>query len=157
MDICRKGIFLSLINALVNPVRHRRRNRAIHVVVVESPAKAKTIRSYLGTAHVVVANRGHVKDLPAKDDSVDPAHDFTMVYATRRGAARALGAIAAALRGAEGLVLATDADREGEAIAWQALTWLRDRGALDGKTVRRVVFHEITAEAVREAMRGGAR
>ena len=125
----------------------------MHVVVVESPAKAKTVRGYLGAAYEVVATQGHVTDLPAKEGSVDPARDFAMVYATRRGASRPLGAIAAALRDAEGLMLATDPDREGEAIAWQVLTWLRNTGVLEGKTVRRVVFHEITAEAVREAMR----
>ena len=125
----------------------------MHVIVVESPAKAKTLRGYLGAGHEVVATRGHVKDLPAKEGSVDPARDFAMRYATRRGAARPLGAIAAALRDAEGLVLATDPDREGEAIAWQVVSWLSDKGALEGKTVRRVVFHEITPEAMREAMR----
>ena len=124
----------------------------MHVVVVESPAKAKTLRGYLGAACEVLATRGHVKDLPPKDGSVDPARDFAMVYATKRGAGRALGAIATALRDADALVLATDPDREGEAIAWQVLTWLQDRGALKGKPVRRVVFQEITPEAVREAM-----
>ena len=125
----------------------------MHVVVVESPAKAKTLRGYLGAGHEVIATRGHVKDLPAKEGSVDPARDFAMRYATRRGAARPLGAIAAALRDADALVLATDPDREGEAIAWQVVSWLADKGTLEGKTVQRVVFHEITAEAVREAMR----
>ena len=124
----------------------------MHVVVVESPAKVRTLRGYLGTGHTVIATRGHVQDLAAKDGSVDPARGFAMVYATKRGAARALGAIAAALADADALVLATDPDREGEAIAWQVLEWLRERGALEGKTVRRVVFHEITPEAVREAM-----
>ena len=124
----------------------------MHIVVVESPAKAKTIRGYLGAAYEVVATRGHVQDLPVRDGSVDPARDFAMRYATRRDAKRALGAIAAALGGADTLVLATDPDREGEAIAWQVLTWLQDQGALEGKTVRRVVFNEVTARAVREAM-----
>ena len=124
----------------------------MQVVVVESPAKARTLRSYLGAGHEVIATRGHVQDLAAKDGSVDPARGFAMVYATKRGATRALGAIAAALADAEALVLATDPDREGEAIAWQVLEWLRDKGVLEGKAVRRVVFHEITPEAVREAM-----
>ena len=122
------------------------------VVVVESPAKAKTIRGYLGAGYRVIATRGHVKDLPAKDGSVDTAHDFAMVYVTKRGAGPPLGAIAAALREADMLILATDPDREGEAIAWQVLTWLRDRGALGDKAVRRVVFHEVTPDAVHEAM-----
>ena len=124
----------------------------MHVVVVESPAKARTLRGCLGPGHEVIATRGHVRDLAAKDGSVDPARGFAMAYATKRGAARALGAIAAALIDAEALVLATDPDREGEAIAWQVLEWLRERGALEGRAVRRVVFHEITPEAVREAM-----
>ena len=122
------------------------------VVVVESPAKARTLRGYLGAGHEVIATRGHVRDLAAKDGSVDPARGFAMVYATKRGATRALGAIAAALADAEALVLATDPDREGEAIAWQVLEWLRERGALAGKAVRRVAFHEITPDAVRDAM-----
>ena len=122
------------------------------VVVVESPAKARTLRGYLGAGHEVIATRGHVRDLAAKDGSVDPARGFAMVYATKRGATRALGAIAAALAAAEALVLATDPDREGEAIAWQVLEWLRERGALDGKAVHRVAFHEITPDAVRDAM-----
>ena len=124
----------------------------MHVVVVESPAKAKTIRGYLGAGYEVVATRGHARDLPARDGSVDPARDFAMVYTTTRGAGRALRAIAAALCDADALVLATDPDREGEAIAWQVLSWLQDRGALEDKPVRRVVFHEVTADAVREAM-----
>ena len=124
----------------------------MHVVVVESPAKAKTIRGCLGAGHEVIATRGHVKDLPAKDGSVDPARDFAMVYATKRSATRTLGAIAAALNDAGALVLATDPDREGEAIAWQVLAWLEEKGVLGAKPVRRVVFHEITPQAVRRAM-----
>ena len=120
--------------------------------MVESPAKAKTIRKYLGDGYRVFATRGHVSDLPAKDGSVDPAGDFAMVYVTARRAAPALRSIAAALRDADSLVLATDPDREGEAIAWHALSWLRERGAIGGRPVRRVAFHEVTAEAVREAM-----
>ena len=124
----------------------------MHVVVVESPAKARTLRRFLGAGHEVIATGGHVRDLTAKDGSVDPANGFTMEYATRRGATRALGAIAVALADARALVLATDPDREGEAIAWQVQEWLREKGALEGKAVRRVAFHEITPEAVRDAM-----
>ena len=124
----------------------------MHVVVVESPAKARTLREYLGPGHEVIATRGHVRDLAAKDGSVDPARDFAMAYATRRGAARVMSAIMEALAEAEVLVLATDPDREGEAIAWQVLEWLREKGALEGKAVRRVAFHEITPDAVRDAM-----
>ena len=126
----------------------------MHVVVVESPAKAKTVLGLLGTGHTVIATRGHVKDLPAKDGSVDPARGFALLYATNRRATRTLRSIAAALREADALVLATDPDREGEAIAWQVLTWLEEHDALRGKPVRRVVFHEVTADAVRAAMDG---
>ena len=124
----------------------------MHVVVVESPAKAKTIRGYLGAGYQVIATRGHVRDLPKRDGAVDTAHGFVMVYATTRGAGPALGAIRAALKDADGLILATDPDREGEAIAWQVLSWLRDRDALGDTPVRRAVFHEVTAQAVREAI-----
>ena len=125
---------------------------AVQVVVVESPAKAKTVRGCLGAGYEVFATRGSVRDLPAKDGSVDPARDFALLYATKRSAAPVLGRIAATLAEADGLVLATDPDREGEAIAWQVLTWLEEKRAVRGKPVRRVVFHEVTAEAVREAM-----
>ena len=125
----------------------------MEVVVVESPAKAKTVGRYLGRGYRVLACYGHVSDLPAKAGSVKPDEDFAMVYETAgRRAARALGAIRAALEEAGGLVLATDPDREGEAIAWQVLTWLHGKDALADRPVRRVAFHEITAEAVREAM-----
>ena len=122
------------------------------VVVVESPAKAKTIGKYLGSDYKVLASYGHVSDLPAKDGSVRPDRDFAMVYETGQRARRALRAIKAALKGAGSLILATDPDREGEAIAWQVLRWLREKGALGERPVRRVAFHEITPAAVREAM-----
>ena len=122
------------------------------VVVVESPAKAKTLRKHLGEGYRVFATRGHVSDLAAKDGSVDPAQDFAMTYVANRRAVPALRAVAAALRDADSLVLATDPDREGEAIAWQVLAWLRERGALGERPVRRIVFHEVTAEAVLAAM-----
>ena len=124
----------------------------MHVVVVESPAKAKTIEKFLGDGYRLIATLGHVSDLPAKSSSVRPERGFEMTYATGRRAARILGAIRAALADADGLILATDPDREGEAIAWQVLTWLRERDAIGDKPVRRVVFHEITAGAVRAAM-----
>ncbi len=120
--------------------------------MVESPAKAKTLRKHLGERYRVFATRGHVSDLPAKDGSVDPARDFEMTYVANRRAVPALRGVAAALRDADSLVLATDPDREGEAIAWQVAAWLRERGALGDRPVRRVVFHEVTAEAVRAAM-----
>ena len=124
----------------------------MQVVVVESPAKAKTVGRYLGDGYRVLATLGHVSDLPAKEGSVRPAEGFAMTYATGARARRALGRIAAALEDADGLILATDPDREGEAIAWQVLTWLRERGALGDRPVQRVAFHEITPDGVRAAM-----
>ena len=125
----------------------------MRVVVVESPAKAKTVGRYLGRGSRVLACYGHVSDLPAKAGSVRPDEDFAMTYETAgRRAARALGSIRAALAGADALVLATDPDREGEAIAWQVLVWLEERGAVGDRAVHRVAFHEVTPEAVRRAM-----
>ena len=124
----------------------------MRVVLVESPAKAKTIGKYLGSDFNVLASYGHVSDLPAKDGSVRPDNDFEMIYETVDRSRKHLEAIAGALGGADGLVLATDPDREGEAISWHVLNWLRDKGALGGRTVERVVFHEVTRDAVRKAM-----
>ena len=123
-----------------------------HVVVVESPAKAKTIGAWLGAPYRVMATRGHVRDLPARAGSVDPGDGFSMVYETGKAAARTLGAIAKALARADILVLATDPDREGEAIAWQVLSWLAERDAVGDRPVLRVVFHEVTPTAVRRAL-----
>ena len=140
-----------MVTAAGTPVR--RGGKAMQVVVVESPAKARTLRKHLGGGYRVLACYGHVRDLPAKAGSVKPDEGFAMVYETAgRRAARALGAIRTALANAHGLVLATDPDREGEAIAWQVLTWLQDKDALGDKAVVRVAFHEITAAGVREAM-----
>ena len=122
------------------------------VVVVESPAKARTIRAWLGSSYRVMATRGHVRDLPARAGSVDPGDGFSMVYETGKRAARTLGAIAKALARADILVLATDPDREGEAIAWQVLSWLAERNAVGDRPVLRVVFHEVTPTAVRRAL-----
>ncbi len=127
-------------------------SRAVRVIVVESPAKAKTLAKYLGTGHRAIATRGHVSDLPAKAGSVRPGEGFAMTYATGRGAARRLAAIAKALESADALVLATDPDREGEAIAWQVLEWLSERGALAGRAVYRAAFSEVTEGAVGEAL-----
>ena len=124
----------------------------MHVVVVESPAKAKTIEKYLGSDYTVLASYGHVSDLPPKDGSVLPDKDFEMIYETGERARKPLKAISDALRGADSLVLATDPDREGEAISWHVLNWLTEKGAVKGKSVARVVFHEITKNAVRDAV-----
>ena len=124
----------------------------MRAVVVESPAKARTIGRWLGPSWRVMATRGHVRDLPAKAGSVDPGDGFAMVFEAGKGAARTLGAIARALARADALVLATDPDREGEAIAWQVLDWLEARDALGEKPVHRAVFHEVTEGAVRAAL-----
>ena len=123
-----------------------------HVVVVESPVKARTIGGYLGRDYRVIATRGHVRDLPAKAGSVKPGDGFAIVYETGRRAARTLGALARALKHAETLVLATDPDREGEAIAWQVLSWLTERDAIGDVPVHRIAFHEVTPAAVRTAL-----
>ena len=124
----------------------------MNVVVVESPAKAKTIKKYLGDDYVVLASYGHVRDLPAKEGSVRPDEDFAMTYRTDPRAAKRLKDIANALKGSKSLYLATDPDREGEAISWHILEALADMDATEGVGVHRVVFHEITKSAVTEAV-----
>jgi DNA topoisomerase I len=122
------------------------------VVVVESPTKAKTINKYLGNAYRVLSSYGHVRDLPEKDGSVLPEEDFRIIYEPLADKRQRISAIADALHGARHLYLATDPDREGEAISWHLLAALEDRGAINGVDVKRVVFHEITKRAVLEAM-----
>ena len=122
------------------------------VVVVESPAKAKTINKYLGDGYVVLASYGHVRDLPSKNGSVRPDDDFAMTYETDSKAAKPLKAISDALKTADRLYLATDPDREGEAISWHVLQALRERKAMRDIDVKRVVFNEITKGAVLDAM-----
>ena len=123
------------------------------VVVVESPAKAKTINKYLGSGYTVLASYGHVRDLPAREGSVRPADDFSMDWEVDPRAQRHIKEIANALKHATHLYLATDPDREGEAISWHVHEVLKDRNALGGIEVQRVVFNEITKSAVLEAMR----
>ena len=122
------------------------------VVVVESPAKAKTINKYLGNDFVVLASYGHVRDLPAKDGSVRPDEDFAMSWEVDSKSSKRLADIADALKGDDRLVLATDPDREGEAISWHVLEVLKKKGALKNKKVQRVVFNAITKQSVLEAM-----
>ncbi|MCG8693313.1 MAG: toprim domain-containing protein, partial [Minwuiales bacterium] len=122
------------------------------VVVVESPAKAKTINKYLGDDFVVLASYGHVRDLPSKDGSVRPDDDFAMTYQTAEKSSKPLKAISDALKGADHLYLATDPDREGEAISWHVLEILSQKKLLQDTQVRRVVFNAITKSAVLEAM-----
>ncbi len=122
------------------------------VVVVESPAKAKTINKYLGQDYRVLASMGHVRDLPPKDGSVDPEHDFAMLWQVDGRGEKHLKEIARAVKGAEQLILATDPDREGEAISWHIAEELIRRKALAKTDVQRVVFYEITKKAIQEAM-----
>ena len=125
----------------------------MNVVVVESPAKAKTINKYLGPGYEVLASFGHVRDLPAKDGSVDPNADFHMIWEVDAKASKRLADIANAVKGADKLILATDPDREGEAISWHVLEVLKQKHALKDQTVERVVFNAITKQAVTEAMK----
>src|ERR1700722_19309517 len=125
----------------------------MNIVVVESPAKAKTINKYLGRGYEVLASFGHVRDLPAKDGSVDPDDDFKMIWEVDGKAQKRLGDIANAVKGADKLILATDPDREGEAISWHVLEVLKQRKLLKDVDVERVVFNAITKTAVTDAMK----
>ncbi|HKJ84097.1 MAG TPA: type I DNA topoisomerase, partial [Mariprofundaceae bacterium] len=122
------------------------------VVVVESPAKAKTIEKYLGKGYKVLASYGHVRAFPKKDGSVDPEHDFAVTYTVLPDKKKRLDAIETALKKADTLILASDLDREGEAIAWHVAEELKQRGSLEGKEVQRITFHEITKKAIAEAV-----
>ena len=123
-----------------------------HLIVVESPAKARTLEKYLGKDFVVLASYGHVRDLVPKEGAVDPGQGFSMNYEVIERNKRHVDAIARALKKADALYLATDPDREGEAISWHLCEILRNRDLLDGKPVHRVVFHEITRSAIEEAI-----
>ncbi len=125
----------------------------MNIVVVESPAKAKTINKYLGPGYEVFASFGHVRDLPAKDGSVDPEADFKMIWEVDGKAQKRLNDIARAVKGADKLILATDPDREGEAISWHVLEVLKEKNVLKDLAVERVVFNAITKQAVSEAMK----
>src|SRR3984957_18524840 len=125
----------------------------MNIVVVESPAKAKTINKYLGRGYEVLASFGHVRDLPAKDGSVDPDHDFKMIWEVDGKAQKRLSDIANAVKGATKLILATDPDREGEAISWHVLEVLKEKRAIKDHKIERVVYNAITKQAVTEAMK----
>ena len=125
----------------------------MNIVVVESPAKAKTINKYLGSGYEVLASFGHVRDLPAKDGSVDPEHDFHMIWQVDDKSQKRLNDIARALKGASKLILATDPDREGEAISWHVLEVMKEKHVLKKQAVERVVFNAITKQAVLDAMK----
>jgi DNA topoisomerase-1 len=125
---------------------------ADNLVIVESPAKAKTIKKYLGRDFDVLASYGHVRDLVPKEGAVDPDNGYAMKYQVLEKNLRHVDAIARSLKKSRALYLATDPDREGEAIAWHLKEILRERGDLNGKDVRRVVFYEITRNAIRAAV-----
>lgn len=122
------------------------------MVIVESPAKAKTINRYLGNKYKVMASNGHVRDLLPKTGAVEPDKDFQMHYEIIEKNAKSVKAIADALKKSDELILATDPDREGEAISWHLYELLKDKGILDGKNVKRVVFHEVTKTAIEDAI-----
>jgi len=123
------------------------------VVIVESPAKAQTINKYLGSGYQVIASYGHVRDLPAKDGSVEPDADFAMIWENDAKAGKRLADIAKAVKETDKLILATDPDREGEAISWHVLEILRQKRAIRDIPVERVTFNAITKDAVLKAMK----
>src|SRR5271170_3296911 len=125
----------------------------MNVLVVESPAKAKTINKYLGSGYKVLASFGHIRDLPPKDGSVKPDDDFAMIWEVDPRAQKRIREITDALKGADKLILATDPDREGEAISWHVLEVLKQKRALGHAHVERVVFNAITKSAILEAIK----
>src|ERR1700749_352047 len=125
----------------------------MNIVIVESPAKAKTINKYLGSSYEVLASFGHVRGRPAKNGSADPDHNFRMIWEIDPKANGRLNDIARSLKGAERLILATDPDREGEAISWHVLEVLKEKRALKDHKIERVVFNAITKQAITDAMK----
>src|SRR6202522_4211408 len=124
----------------------------MNVLVVESPAKAKAINKYLGSNYKVLASFGHIRDLPSKDGSVKPDEDFAMIWDVDARAQSKIRDIADAVKGADKLILATDPDREGEAISWHILEVLKEKRAIKDHTIERVVFNAITKQAILEAI-----
>jgi len=124
-----------------------------NLVIVESPAKAKTINKYLGADYSVVASFGHVRDLPAKNGSVDPANNFAMLWEVGERSHKPLADIIARAKKSETVYLATDPDREGEAISWHVLEYLKEKHVADKVKIKRVTFNEITKTAVQEAFK----
>ncbi|MGE3066851.1 MAG: toprim domain-containing protein, partial [Hyphomicrobiaceae bacterium] len=126
----------------------------MNIVIVESAAKAKTINKYLGGNYKVIASYGHVRDLPSKDGSVEPDKDFAMHWDVDGRSTKIMREITDAVKNADKLILATDPDREGEAISWHILEILKGRHALKkGVPVERVTFNAVTKQAVLDAMR----
>ena len=124
----------------------------MNLVIVESPAKAKTINKYLGSDYIVLASYGHIRDLPSKNGSVDTENNFNMTWEIDPGSKKPLKEIYDAAKDAEKIILATDQDREGEAIAWHVKNILDDKKLLKDKKVERVVFNEITKKAVKNGI-----
>src|SRR6201986_2051742 len=124
----------------------------MNVLVVESPAKAKTINKYLGSGYKVLASFGHIRDLPSKDGSVKPDQDFSMVWEVDARAQSKIKDIASAVKGADKLILATDPAREGEAISWHILEVLKQKHVLGKIPVERVVFNAVTKSAILDAI-----
>ena len=120
----------------------------MNLVIVESPAKAKTINKYLGKDYIVLASYGHIRDLPSKNGSVDPENDFKMLWEIDSFSKKYLKEITEAAKESAKIILATDPDREGEAIAWHVKEFLDEKNILKDKKVERVVFNEITKKAV---------
>ncbi|HAT1882838.1 type I DNA topoisomerase [Legionella pneumophila serogroup 1] len=123
-----------------------------HLVIVESPAKAKTIQKYLGNDYDVLASYGHVRDLPARKGSVNPEEHFSMTYVPIEKNARHIDTIAKTLKKSDSLLLATDPDREGEAISWHIFELMKERNLLKDKSVHRIFFNEITKAAIQDAI-----
>src|SRR5690606_3600460 len=123
-----------------------------NIVIVESPAKAKTINKYLGGDYEVLASYGHVRDLPSRDGSVRPEEDFAMDWEVDRDSAKRLNESARAVKNADNLYLATDPDREGEAISWHVLEALKAEGVLKDIGIKRVVFNESPKSAVQQGI-----
>ena len=123
------------------------------LVIVESPAKARTIEKYLGVDYKVLATIGHIRELPKKG-AIDPANNYAMTYVTIPGKEEAIKKITSALKATDEIILATDPDREGEAIAWHVSDLLKTKHAkkIEGKEIKRAVFYEISKEAVNEAI-----
>jgi len=125
---------------------------AKNLLIVESPAKATTINRYLGNDFIVLASYGHIRDLPSKDGAVDTENNFAMNYELSEDSKRHVNAIIKAAKGADNVYLATDLDREGEAISWHLFETLREKGLTDDRQFYRVEFSEITKKAIREAV-----
>src|SRR4029078_12905673 len=125
---------------------------ASNLLIVESPSKAKTLKKYLGKDFEILASYGHVRDLVPKTGAVDPDNDFEMKYEIIERNAKHVDTIAQAVKDADHILLATDPDREGEAIAWHLSEILKGRKALKSRPVKRVVFYEITESAVKEGV-----